>query len=181
MNWDNLEQIAKGVVWGLMLLVLVHMCTACKSSKLAERVVISEQEGVRVSKSDDSISLDQFLQSIQHLVADVQTDINTERIYYSEPNEEGEQHVTQIERSQAAQTTKVEQQTTQTLANAYKRTQRSVDSLRQRLQKIEQSKEDTQKTSGGVFSWSGKEVAAIMAIILLAIIAWIIAKIRGFI
>lgn len=178
---EKLLNIAKGVAWGLMLLVLVHTCTACKSSKQAERVVISELECVRVSKSDDSISLDQFLQSIQHLVADVQTNLNTERIYYSEPDEEGKQHITQIERSQAAQTAKVEQQTTQTLVNAYKRTQRSLDSLRQRLQKIEQSKEETQKTSGGVFSWSGKEAAAIMAIILLAIIAWIIAKIRGFI
>lgn len=177
---DRLVQTLKGVAWGLLLLGFLHMCIACKSSKQAERVMISELEGVRVSKSNDNISLDQFLQSIQHLVANVQTNLNTDRIYYSEPDEQGKQHITAIERSQAAQTAKVEQETTQTLVNAYKRTQRSVDSLRRRLQKIEQSKEETQKTSGGVFSWSGKEAAAIMAIAVLLICAWVICRRKGF-
>lgn len=181
MNREKIMAALKGGTWALILLALMQMCTGCKSSKQAERVVISEQEGVRVSKSDDSISLDQLLQSVKTLVANVQTNLNAERIYYSEPDEQGEQHITQIERSQAAQTTKVEQETTQTLVNAYKRTQRSLDSLRKRLQKIEQSKEEAQKTSGGVFSWSGKEVAAILALVLLIIIAWICIKTRGFI
>lgn len=173
--------MAKGATWGLIILALMYMCQGCKSSKQTERILVSDQEGVRVTKIQDSIDYMRLAHTIKSIVIDTQINTNTERITLSDPNEQGMQHITAIERSQAAQTTKVEQQTTQTLANAYKRTQRSVDSLRQRLQKIEQSKEDTLKTSGGVFSWSGKEVAAIMAIILLAIIAWIIAKIRGFI
>lgn len=159
----------------------MYMCQGCKSSKQTERILVSDQEAVEVTEMQDSIDYMRLAHTIKSIVIDTQINTNTERITLSDPNEQGMQHITAIERSQAVQTTKVEQQTTQTLVNAYKRTQRVVDSLRQRLQKIEQSKEDTQKTSGGVFSWSGKEAAAIMAIVLLAIIAWIIAKIRGFI
>ena len=179
--WDKLIDMAKGVAWGLVILILICMCQGCKSTRHTERILVSDQEGVRVTKIQDSIDYMRLAHTIKSIVIDTQINTNTERITLSDPNEQGMQHITAIERSQAVQTTKVEQQTAQTLVNAYKRTQRSLDSLRRRLQKIEQSKEEAQKTSGGVFSWSGKEVAAILAIVLLLVVIWIIAKGRGYI
>lgn len=98
MNWDNLEQIAKGVVWGLMLLVLVHMCTACKSSKQTERILVSAQEGVRMTKMQDSISVN--IADITKVITTKKMDSDTwiERTYWSAPDSAGNQYPTMTER-----------------------------------------------------------------------------------
>ena len=98
MNWEKLENIAKGVVWGLMLLVLVHMCTACKSSKQAERILVSAQEGVRVTKTQDSISVN--IADITKVITSKKMDSDTwiERTYWSAPDSAGNQYPTMTER-----------------------------------------------------------------------------------
>lgn len=96
--WDKLENIAKSVVWGLMLLVLVHMCTACKSSKQTERILVSEQEGVRVTKTQDSISVN--IADITKVITNKKMDSDTwiERTYWSVPDSAGNQYPTMTER-----------------------------------------------------------------------------------
>lgn len=172
--WDKLENIAKGVVWGLILLVLVHTCTACKSSKQTERILVSDHEGVRVTKSGDSIDYAMLVRTIKSLMVDIQTGKQTEKINYSEPDELGLQHITSIERTQSAQNTKIEKKDTQELAAVYKQTQRSIDSLRQRVSEIERNQE--QRSSGGILGWSGDEALPVLVIILLIMICWIAAK-----
>lgn len=107
---------------------------------------------------------------------DVQTGKQTEIINYSEPDELGLQHITSIERTQSTQNTKIEKKDTQELAAVYKQTQMSIDSLRQRVREIEQTQEDTQKTSGGILGWSGDEALPVLVIILLIVVCWIIGK-----
>lgn len=96
--WDKLENIAKGVVWGLMLLVLVHMCTACKSSKQTERILVSAQEGVRMTKMQDSISVN--IADITKVITTKKMDSDTwiERTYWSAPDSAGNQYPTMTER-----------------------------------------------------------------------------------
>lgn len=96
--WGKLENIAKGVVWGLVLLVLVHTCTACKSSKQTERILVSDHEGVRVTKIQDSISIN--ISDMSEVTATRKTDSDTwiERTYWSVPDSAGNQYPIMTER-----------------------------------------------------------------------------------
>ena len=96
--WGKLENIAKGVVWGLVLLVIVHTCTACKSSKQTERILVSDHEGVRVTKIQDSISIN--ISDMSEVTATRKTDSDTwiERTYWSVPDSAGNQYTIMTER-----------------------------------------------------------------------------------
>lgn len=165
----------------LMIIGMIALMTACKSSKNTERVVTTDSVSQRVVTKIDSLSGKYLEEYIQRLIVNTQAELQREIVYYSAPDSNGEQHVTQIERTQASLTTSAEQQATQSLVNAYKRTQRTADSISSKVNKLDRSKTEAKKTSGGVFSWTGTETATILAIALLAIVAWIIAKTKGFI
>lgn len=173
---NKLFDMAKGVAWGLVILILICMCSGCKSTRHTERILVSDHEGVRVTKSGDSIDYAMLVRTIKSLMVDIQTGKHTEIINYSKPDELGQQHITSIERSQSTQNTKIEKKDTQELAAVYKQTQMSIDSLRQRVSEIEQTKEDTQKTSGGILGWSGDEALPVLVIILIIVVCWIIGK-----
>lgn len=96
--WDKLENIAKGVVWGLILLVLVHTCTACKSSKHTERILVSDHEGVRVTKIQDSISINITDMSEVTTTKEIGSDTWIERTYWSVPDSAGNQYPIMTER-----------------------------------------------------------------------------------
>lgn len=96
--WGKLENIAKGVVWGLVLLVLVHTCTACKSSKQTERILVSDHEGVRVTKIQDSISINISDMSEVTTTKEIGSDTWIERTYWSVPDSAGNQYPIMTER-----------------------------------------------------------------------------------
>lgn len=96
--WGKLENIAKGVVWGLVLLVLVHTCTACKSSKQTERILVSDHEGVRVTKIQDSISINITDMSEVTTTKEIGSDTWIERTYWSVPDSAGNQYPIMTER-----------------------------------------------------------------------------------
>lgn len=96
--WGKLENIAKGVVWGLVLLVLVHTCTACKSSKQTERILVSDQEAVRVTKIQDSISINITDMSEVTTTKEIGSDTWIERTYWSVPDSAGNQYPIMTER-----------------------------------------------------------------------------------
>lgn len=181
MDEDKLMACVKGFAWGLIILLLMQMCVGCTSHKQIERIAVEEYDAVKISSATDSVAFAQLIQTIKDIVIESKTNTTTEKILYSKPDEKGEQYVTSIERTQSDETMSAEQHTAQNIIIEYKRLQQVVDSLRSRIDKTEQTKEETKKTSGGVFSWSGKEVAAILALVLLIIIAWICIKTRGFI
>ena len=174
--WDNLIDMAKGVAWGLVILILICMCQGCKSTKHAERILVTDQEGVRVTKSADSIAYTMLVRTIRDLMVDAHIEVQSEKINYSVPDGDGLQYVTSIERTQSAQTAKMEHKDTQVIITDYTHIQNSIDSIRQRVTEIEQTKEDTQKTSGGILGWSGDEALPVLVIILLIMICWIAAK-----
>lgn len=163
-----------------MIIGMIALITACKSSKNTERVVTTDSVSQHVVTKIDSISGKYLEEYIRRLIVNTQADLQKEIVYYSAPDSNGHQHVTQIERTQASLTALAEQQATQSLVNAYKRTQRTAGSI-SKVNKSDRSKTEAKKTSGGVFSWTGTDTATILAIALLAIVAWIIAKTKGFI
>lgn len=114
--WDKLENIAKGVVWGLILLVLVHTCTACNSSKHTERILVSDHEGVRVTKIQDSISINITDMSEVTTTKEIGSDTWIERTYWSVPDSAGNQYPIMTERK--GNTTAIsESQTSNTSVN----------------------------------------------------------------
>lgn len=181
MDWDKMINAAKGVMWGLIILMLMQMCVGCKTHKQAESISLTDIETSHISKQGDSVDYSLFAKTISQLILDIQTNQQNERIHLSKPDSTGKQYITSVERSSSNQSMLAERHDANVLVLEYKRMQQRVDSVKQRIEKIEQDKKETKKTYGGVFSWSGKEVAAILALVLLIIIAWISIKTRGFI
>lgn len=98
MNRDKIMAALKGGTWALILLALMQMCTGCKSSKQAERILVSAQEGVRVTKMQDSISVN--IADITKVITNKKMDSDTwiERTYWSVPDSAGNQYPRMTER-----------------------------------------------------------------------------------
>ena len=179
--WDNLIDIAKGMAWGIVVLILAQMCVGCQTSQRVreQTYTLSDVEGVSfASDSLLSVSLDNIKAS---RFETVETTENSYTVDWSEPDEQGKQYKTRETYKGVAAISKTETNTQQSRIRYEERIQRQIDSLRNRLRIIEETETDTQRTSGGVFSWSGKETATILAIVVLLVIIWIVAKGRGYI
>lgn len=179
--WDNLIDIAKGVAWGIVILILAQMCVGCNTSQRVreQTYTLSDVEGV--SFASDSL----LCVSLEDVRAErfeaVETKENSYTVDWSAPDEQGKQYKTRETYKGTAATIKTETNTQQSRLRYEERMQRQTDSLRNRLRILEETEKDTQRTSGGVFSWGGKETATILAIVVLLVIIWIVAKGRGYI
>jgi hypothetical protein len=178
---NKLIDIAKGVAWGIVILILAQMCVGCQTSQRVreQTYTLSDVEGVSfASDSLLSVSLDNIKAS---RFKTVETKENSYTIDWSEPDDNGNQYKKRETYKGVAAISKTETNAQQSRIRYEKRMQRQIDSLRNRLRIIEETEKNTQRTSGGVFSWSGKETATILAIVLLIVILWIVAKGRGYI
>lgn len=179
--WDNLIDIAKGVAWGIVMLILAQMCVGCQTSQRVreQTYTLSDVEGV--SFASDSL----LCVSLEDVKASrfeaIETKENSYTVDWSEPDEQGNQYKLRETFKGSAAISKTETNTQQVRLRYEERMQRQIDSLRNRLRIIEETERNTQRTSGGVFSWSGKDAATILAIVLLLVILWIVAKGRGYI
>lgn len=179
--WDNLIDIAKGVAWGIVILILAQMCVGCQTSQRVreQTYTLSDVEGISLtSDSLLTVSLEDVRTSG---FKTVETTENSYTVDWSEPDEQGNQYKLRETFKGSAAISKTETNTQQSRIRYGKRIQRQIDSLRNRLRIIEETERNTQRTSGGVFSWSGKDAATILAIVLLLVILWIVAKGRGYI
>lgn len=95
--WDNLIDIAKGVAWGLVILILICM-QGCKSTRHTERILVSDHEGVRVTKIQDSISINITDMSEVTTTKEIGSDTWIERTYWSVPDSAGNQYPIMTER-----------------------------------------------------------------------------------
>lgn len=179
--WDKLIDMAKGVAWGIVILILAQMCVGCNTSQRVreQTYTLSDVEGI-------SLTSDSLLRvSLEDVKASrfktVETKENSYTIDWSEPDDNGKQYKTRETYKGVAAISKTETNTQQSRIRYEKRIQRQIDSLRNRLRLIEETEKDTQRTSGGVLSWSGTDMTAILAIVLLLVILWIVAKGRGYI
>ena len=173
--------MAKGVAWGIVILILAQMCVGCKTSQRVreQTYTLSDVEGV-------SFASDSLLRvSLEDIKASrfkaVETKENSYTVDWSEPDDNGNQYKTRETYKGVAAISKTETNTQQSRIRYGKRIQRQIDSLRNRLRIIEETERNTQRTSGGVFSWSGTDMTAILAIVLLIIVGWIFAKSRGYV
>ena len=178
---NKLIDMAKGVAWGIVILILAQMCVGCQTSQRVreQTYTLSDVEGV-------SFASDSLLRvSLEDIKASrfeaVETKENTYTVDWSAPDEQGRQYKTREIYKGVAAMSKTESNTQQSRLRYEERIQRQIDSLRNRLRIIEETEKDTQRTSGGVFSWSGQEVTAILTIVLLIIVGWIFAKSRGYV
>lgn len=94
---NKLIDITKGVAWGLVILILICM-QGCKSTRQTERILVSDHEGVRVTKIQDSISIN--ISDMSEVTATRKTDSDTwiERTYWSVPDSAGNQYPIMTER-----------------------------------------------------------------------------------
>lgn len=182
MMWNRFEQLVKGLLWGLLIILMMQTCVSCgTTTRYGESMAISDVSKASVEAERDSINCTLLAETIRQLTIDNTTSQQTERITYSQPDTQGNQYITSVERTQTLSELTAEEHNSSTLLVEYKRMQSRIDSLQERVRNLEQEKKETKKTSGGMFSWTGKEVAAILALVLLIIIAWIIIKVRGFV
>lgn len=178
---NRLIDMAKGVAWGIVVLILAQMCVGCNTSQRVreQTYTLSDVEGV--SFASDSllrVSLDNTKASRFEAAETIE---NSYTVDWSEPDDNGKQYKTRETYKGVAAISKTETNTQQSRIRYEERIQRQIDSLRNRLRIIEETERNTQRTSGGVFSWSGKEVATILAIVIVLVILWIVAKGRGYI
>ena len=179
--WDKLVDITKGVAWCIVVLILAQMCAGCQTSQRVreQTYTLSDVEGISLtSDSLLAVSLDNIKASKFEAV---ETKENSYTVDWSEPDDNGNQYKLRETFKGVAAISKTETNTQQSRIRYEKRIQRQIDSLRNRLRIIEETERNTQRTSGGVFSWSGKDMTAILAIVLLIVILWIVAKGRGYI
>lgn len=179
--WDNLIDMAKGVAWGIVVLILAQMCVGCNTSQRVreQTYTLSDVEGV--SLTSDSL-LRVSLEDVRaHRFEAAETIENSYTVDWSTPDERGNQYKLRETYKGVAAISKTETNTQQVRLRYEERIQRQIDSLRNRLRIIEETERNTQRTSGGVFSWGGKEVATILAIVIVLVILWIVAKGRGYI
>lgn len=172
--------MAKGVAWGIVILILAQMCVGCQTSQRVreQTYTLSDVEGVSfASDSLLSVSLEDVKASRFEAV---ETKENSYTVDWSEPDEQGNQYKLRETYKGVAAISKTENNTQQSRIRYEERIQRQIDSIRNRLRIIEETEKDTQRTSGGVFSWSA-EAAALLAIVLLIIVGWIFAKSRGYV
>lgn len=95
---NKLIDIAKGLAWGLVILILICMCQGCKSTRHTERILVSEQEAVRVTKIQDSISIYITDMSEVTTTKEIGSDTWIERTYWSVPDSAGNQYPIMTER-----------------------------------------------------------------------------------
>lgn len=173
--------MAKGVAWGIVILILAQMCVGCQTSQRVreQTLTLSDVEGVSFA-SDSLLSVS--LEDVRaHRFEATETKENFYAVEWSAPDKRGNQYKLKETYKGTAAISKTETNAQQSRIRYEERIQRQIDSLRNRLRIIEETDKDTQRTSGGVLSWSGKEVAAILAIVLLLVVIWIVAKGRGYI
>ena len=95
---NKLIDMAKGVAWGLVILILICMCQGCKSTRHTERILVSDHEGVRVTKIQDSISINITDMSEVTTTKEIGSDTWIERTYWSVPDSAGNQYPIMTER-----------------------------------------------------------------------------------
>lgn len=173
--------MAKGVAWGIVILILAQMCVGCQTSQRVreQTYTLSDVEGVSLTSGSllrvslDNIKANRFEAT--------ETKENVYAVEWSAPDEQGNQYKLKETYKGTAAISKTETNTQQSRIRYEERIQRQIDSLRNRLRIIEETERNTQRTSGGVLSWGGKETVTILAIVLLLVILWIVAKGRGYI
>lgn len=95
---NKLIDMAKGVAWGLVILILICMCQGCKSTRHTERILVSDHEGLRVTKIQDSISINITDMSEVTTTKEIGSDTWIERTYWSVPDSAGNQYPIMTER-----------------------------------------------------------------------------------
>lgn len=174
---DRLMATAKGMAWGVVILILMQMCYGCKSSKQTVTVAAEEHKGVQVIERTDSLSvttladMHRILTSSDSIVW-VETDT-----YYSTPDEYGKQHVIRTTERRAQQATSKTETTTHSQTQDYRRMKQESDSAMMAIKKTVTSKETAKRTSGGVGAL--EELTAIVLIIII-VAGWLWCRKRGY-
>ena len=170
MSKDYLIAALKGAAWALMVLVLLHMCASCKSSKQVEQHLVTEQVTKKVSKSADSITAATIAHAVAQILINARATHYTERTHYSTPDSNGRQHITLMERTHTAAAITHRQNTDNMAATATMVTRTTTDSVQHTATSTQASRATAEATPAAPLPW-----APIIAIVAVIVGAWIFA------
>lgn len=153
------------------IIILLVLLASCKSHKVVtEQVTASEKQTVTenvVSSSTEQKNTEKNVTSSESEYEIV--------IEYSEPDENGKQHIKRKKiKGKVSNLAEVEQTSTQTSTKT--------ESKRQTKTKKDvkiKSEKETKQTSGGIFAWNEWEVALLLAAIL-CIVIWCRTRKKGY-
>ena len=152
--------------------ILIVLLASCRSHKVVtEQVTVSEQQTVTESVVSSSSSH----ASTEKNVASSESEYEIV-IEYSEPDENGNQHIKRKKiKGKVSNLAEVEQTTTQssTKTESKRQTKTKKDT------KIKSEKE-TKKTSGGVFAWDGWDIFPYVIAAILCITIWCRLRKKGY-
>lgn len=176
---EKIINIFKGLAWGLVLLIIIATCSGCGSSKTttsSEIIDLKDINKVSVS-SDSTTSIVLNTSNIEENKAVVSQE-NVYVVEWSAPDALGNQYKTKETYAGKDVLIRTESSRTNSQVKYENRIQKSIDSLRQRLKRIEENKKSAEKTSDSVSILDNIKI--ILVIVLLIFIVWIIAKRVGF-
>ena len=152
-------------------LILLVLLASCKSHKVVtEQVAVSEQQTTTESVVSSSIEQKNTEKNVTSSESEYEREIE-----YSEPDENGNQHIVRKKfKGKVSNLAEVEQTTTESSA----KTESKKQSKTRKDVKIKSEKE-TKKTSSGVFAWNEWEVALLLAAIL-CIVIWCRTRKKGY-
>lgn len=155
-----------------LFVILIVLLASCKSHKVVtEQVTVSEQQTVTeavVSSSTEQKSTEKNITS-----SESEYEIEIE---YSEPDENGKQHIKSKKiKGKVSNLAEVEQTTTQssTKTESKRQTKTKKDT------KIKSEKE-TKQTSGGIFAWDGWDIIPYVIAAILCIMIWCRLRKKGY-
>lgn len=176
---EKIINIFKGLAWGLVLLIIISTCSGCGSSKTTTSSEIIDLKDInKISVSSDSST--SILLNVSN-IEENKSVLSQENVYaveWSAPDVLGNQYKTKETYAGKDVLTRTESSRTNSQVKYEERIQKSIDSLRQRLKRIEENKKYVEKTSDSVSILDNIKI--ILVVVLLIFIVWIIAKRIGF-
>lgn len=158
------------------IIILLVILASCKSHKTVQSSFYEQEDSKRVENAVDSASEDTFMQVMEWMERIESAKIRI--IEYSAPDSLGRQYVIREAHAGFDATT--------TSGGSQQSASRRTETKRQNTAELKKTKRSanhnaaTKQTSGSVFAWGGWELLSGIVAVLLCIIAWYMAKRKGF-
>lgn len=152
--------------------ILLVLLASCKSHKtVTEQVTVSEQQTV----TENVVSSSSEQKNTEKNITSSESEYEIE-IEYSEPDENGNQHIKRKKiRGKVSNLAEVVQTTTQSSTKTESRTKTKTKSDT----KIKSEKE-TKRTTGGIFAWDGWDSIPYVIAAILCIMIWCRIRKKGY-
>lgn len=155
-----------------LLIILLSLLASCKSHKVVtEQVAVSEQQTTTENVVSEYTQTTEKEKNVTSSESEYEIEIE-----YSEPDENGNQHIVRKKfKSKVSNLAEVEQTTTESST----KTESKKQSKSKKDVKIKSEKE-TKQSSGGIFAWDGWDAIPYVLAAILCIILWCRLRKKGY-